>query len=255
MPQGWGDLFRPHNLVQLESDVIPSFLARQRWFARQGSADPEGASVEAHGEIARPAEDGAPSETYLATVVEVGFGAEDRQHYFLPLAQIWSPAETELRQGLAPVTLAELRQFRREGALSTPCRRTVSHWRSWMRSRARRRLPARPRRNPLRQDTELCAGGRAGTANGSPRSASSNRTARCFSTNTGCSSSTAALNPGRTRKSRCRGFWSSAPVLPTRRRRWRRSSSRWTARAGRRQWRSAYCSALSAIRGTAGPRR
>src|SRR5207245_2805418 len=30
---------------------------------------------------------------------------------------IWSPAETELRQGLIPVTLAELRQFRKEGAL------------------------------------------------------------------------------------------------------------------------------------------
>ena len=30
---------------------------------------------------------------------------------------IWAPAETELRQGLAPVTLAELRQFRREGAI------------------------------------------------------------------------------------------------------------------------------------------
>jgi len=35
----------------------------------------------------------------------------------VPLAAIWSPAETELRQALTPVTLAELRQFRKEGVL------------------------------------------------------------------------------------------------------------------------------------------
>ena len=43
--------------------------------------------------------------------------ARGQQHYFLPLAALWPPAETELRQGLLQVTLAELRQFRREGAL------------------------------------------------------------------------------------------------------------------------------------------
>src|SRR4029077_17397759 len=41
----------------------------------------------------------------------------ERQRYFLPLAAIWSSADTEARQSLVPVTLAELRQFRREGAL------------------------------------------------------------------------------------------------------------------------------------------
>ena len=37
--------------------------------------------------------------------------------YFAPCAAVWSPSESDLRQGLAPVTLAELRQFRREGAV------------------------------------------------------------------------------------------------------------------------------------------
>ena len=32
MPHGWGDLFTRHNLPQLERDVIPAFLPRQRWF-------------------------------------------------------------------------------------------------------------------------------------------------------------------------------------------------------------------------------
>ncbi len=116
MPQGWADLFRPHNLVQLENEVIPGFLARQRWFAAKDQRIRK-VSVEARGEIARPAEDGAAAESFLASVVEVALGEGNRQHYFLPFAQVWSPAETDLRQGLVPVTLAELRQFRREGAL------------------------------------------------------------------------------------------------------------------------------------------
>ncbi len=116
MPQGWTDLFRPHNLVQLEGEVIPSFLTRQRWFAAKDRRIRK-VSVAARGEIARPVEGGAATETVLATVVEVMLGEDDRQRYFVPLAQAWSPAETELRQGLVPVTLAELRQFRREGAL------------------------------------------------------------------------------------------------------------------------------------------
>ncbi len=116
MPQGWADLFRPHNLVQLESDVLPTFLARQRWFAAKDQRIRK-VSVEARGEIARPAEDGVAAESYLVTVIEVGLGGDLQQHYFLPLAQIWSPSETDLRQGLVPVTLAEMRQFRREGGV------------------------------------------------------------------------------------------------------------------------------------------
>ncbi len=42
---------------------------------------------------------------------------DSRQRYFLPLAAIWSAAESEVRQGLLPVTLAELRQLRKEGVL------------------------------------------------------------------------------------------------------------------------------------------
>ncbi len=117
MPQGWPDLFRQHNLVQLEGEAMPGFLARQRWFAAKDRRLRE-VRVATRGEIVRAPEDGAPPETYLATVADVGFrGDEVPQHYFLPLAQIWSPAETELRQGLVAVTLAELRQFRREGAV------------------------------------------------------------------------------------------------------------------------------------------
>jgi len=116
MPRGWSDLFRQHNLPQLENDVVPAFLPRQRWFGEKDQRI-KGASVRARGEIARQFEDGSGSETFLAQVVEAQLAGGGRPLYFLPLAAIWSPAETELRQGLAPVTLAEMRQSRKEGAL------------------------------------------------------------------------------------------------------------------------------------------
>jgi maltose alpha-D-glucosyltransferase/alpha-amylase len=117
MPRGgWPDLLREHNLVQLERDVIPSFLPRQRWF---GAKDQKikAAHVIARGEIVRPAEDGSGSESFATGVVEVELVKGERQRYFIPLAAIWSSAETELRQSLVPVTFAEVRQSRREGAL------------------------------------------------------------------------------------------------------------------------------------------
>jgi maltose alpha-D-glucosyltransferase/alpha-amylase len=115
-PHGWPDLFRQHNLPQLESEVIPSFLPRQRWFGQKDQRI-KGARVRARGEIARQLEDGKGSEAFLAELVELQLVGGGNPRYFLPLAAIWSPEETELRQGLVPVTLAELRQFRKEGAL------------------------------------------------------------------------------------------------------------------------------------------
>jgi maltose alpha-D-glucosyltransferase/alpha-amylase len=116
MPQGWPDMFRPHNLQQLERDIVPAFLPRQRWFAAKDQRIAR-AMVRAQGEVVRPPQGDAPGETYLASVVEIGLRDGGRQFYFLPCAAVWSPAESDLRQSLAPVTFAELRQFRREGAL------------------------------------------------------------------------------------------------------------------------------------------
>ena len=116
LPYGWPDLFRQPNLAQLESDVIPGFFPRQRWFAAKDQRV-KSATVLAHGEVARPVEEGSGSEKFLVEVVEAQLGRGERQRYFLPLATVWSSADTELRQGLIPATLAELRQYRREGAL------------------------------------------------------------------------------------------------------------------------------------------
>ena len=116
MPRNWADLFRQHTQPQLENEAIPAFLPRQRWFGEKDQRI-KAASVRAHGEIVRQFEDGSGSEAFLAAVVEAQLAAGARPRYFLPLTAVWSPAETELRQGLIPVTLAELRQSRTEGAL------------------------------------------------------------------------------------------------------------------------------------------
>ena len=117
MPQGWADLFNGHNLPQLERDVIPVFLPRQRWFGAKDQRVQAGWLL-AHSEITAPP-DSAESRpvSFLAGIVEAQFAGGDRNRYFLPLGALWSPDGSEPRQGLIPATLAELRQSRREGAL------------------------------------------------------------------------------------------------------------------------------------------
>jgi maltose alpha-D-glucosyltransferase/alpha-amylase len=118
MPHGWADLFGRHNLPQLERDVIPGFLPRQRWFAAKDRRV-EAAWILAHGEVAAPSADDDSGEagTYLITVVQAQLANDQPQIYMLPLAAVWGPSGSETRQNLLPATLAELRQSRREGAL------------------------------------------------------------------------------------------------------------------------------------------
>jgi maltose alpha-D-glucosyltransferase/alpha-amylase len=115
MPYGWADLFDRHNLPQLERDVIPGFLPRQRWFAAKDRQVQAG-WVLARAELPVPATEPAPG-SFLVQIVQAQLADADPQVYVLPLAAVWSPAGSELRNTLLPVTLAELRQSRREGAL------------------------------------------------------------------------------------------------------------------------------------------
>lgn len=119
MPQGWSDLFGRHNRPQLEREVLPAFLPRQRWFAAKDQRL-QSVAVAAYGEIAPPPEEAGDLRpgSFLLQLVEAGLAGGERQQYLLPLACVWSPAGSELRQSLLPATLAELRQSRREGALA-----------------------------------------------------------------------------------------------------------------------------------------
>jgi maltose alpha-D-glucosyltransferase / alpha-amylase len=117
MPQGWSDLFSRHNLPQLERDVIPSFLPRQRWFAAKDRKIEAGWLL-AHSDIVAPSEVADPRPaSFLMGIVEAQLAGGERQRYFLPFAAVWSASGSEQRHALASATMAELRQFRREGAL------------------------------------------------------------------------------------------------------------------------------------------
>ena len=119
LPRGWADLFGSHNRAQLERDVVAGFLPRQRWF---GAKDRKvlSAALLAQGEIAALPDEGNGAdrpETFLLQLIEAHLAGGERQRYFLPLAAVWSSSDSRMREPLMPVTLAELRQSRREGAL------------------------------------------------------------------------------------------------------------------------------------------
>jgi maltose alpha-D-glucosyltransferase/alpha-amylase len=102
VPKGWQDLLDRHNRPQLERDVLPPFLRRQRWFAGKDRrlAGVTMAAADALGEI----EDGV-----ALAIAEAHFVDGETQRYVLPLAAEWAgePAER----------IANLRKFRRSGAL------------------------------------------------------------------------------------------------------------------------------------------
>jgi maltose alpha-D-glucosyltransferase/alpha-amylase len=110
VPRGWQNLFDRHNRPQLEGEILPAFLAGQRWFAAK---DQRVAATR----ITASSELGPPGEGALLTTVEAELGDGTRQSYFLPLAVSWEPEGSEARQALLPATLAHLRQFRRSGIL------------------------------------------------------------------------------------------------------------------------------------------
>src|SRR6202040_2286377 len=93
MPHGWADLFGRHNLPQLERDVIPGFLPRQRWFAAK-DRKLEAAWLLAYGEIpAAPAAEAGSgaADTFLIEIVQAQLAGGEPQLYLLPLAAVWAP--------------------------------------------------------------------------------------------------------------------------------------------------------------------
>ncbi len=113
MPEdGWSGPFNHHNRQLVESEVLPTYLPRQRWFAGKG------------GRIAKTTVDaaamlpGAGKETgWPLSVIDVGLRDGEHQRYFLPLALTWEEDESERRKALLPCTLAQARRGRREGAI------------------------------------------------------------------------------------------------------------------------------------------
>jgi maltose alpha-D-glucosyltransferase/alpha-amylase len=115
---GWNSLFRDRVVpwriglaertrAQFEGDVLPGYLARQRWSA----------TAEGHRGTLRVVDDAClngPATDWLLTLIE-----DDRQcRYFMPLALAWEERDEERVKLLAPATLAKVRQQASVGVLA-----------------------------------------------------------------------------------------------------------------------------------------
>ncbi|MBV9521719.1 MAG: putative maltokinase [Alphaproteobacteria bacterium] len=107
LPRGWADLLDRHNRPQFEADVLPAYIAAQRWFAGKDQAL-RAVSVEAVAELP------GVGDGWLLAFLETRLGNAVRQNYFLPLALLW---EGDGDTGPSPQKLAEARRFRRNGAV------------------------------------------------------------------------------------------------------------------------------------------
>ncbi len=106
LPDGWRSLLGRHNRRQLESEVLPAFLAKQRWFGAK-ERKIERVTVAAAADL-----DGA-----FLTMVEVAIAGGSRQFYSLPLALRWEAPDNDVLAPLVPATLARARRARAEGAI------------------------------------------------------------------------------------------------------------------------------------------
>ena len=119
---GWQSLFRDRVVpwrialsekvrAQLERDLLPAFVAGQRWYAAKGETLQRVALVD-HVEWGK-----APS-SWLITLASAEGAAGEPQTYLLPLALIWEDAPEERMRAVQDATIARVRQQSRVGVLA-----------------------------------------------------------------------------------------------------------------------------------------
>ena len=117
---GWNTFFRDRVVpwrigmaervrAALETDALPRFLARQRWYAGKGEAIAQ-ASLTEHVEIV------TGDHQALLAVVDIP-GAEEAARYFVPLTLAWEQEEERMR-ALQPAMVARVRQQANVGVLA-----------------------------------------------------------------------------------------------------------------------------------------
>jgi maltose alpha-D-glucosyltransferase/alpha-amylase len=95
---------------QLERDVLPAFLAAQRWFAGKGTTPARTTVVEQnewHGDDGR----------WLLALLRAEMSADDTHFYALPFSLAWEDREYDLIQSLRHATVARVRQRARMGVI------------------------------------------------------------------------------------------------------------------------------------------
>jgi maltose alpha-D-glucosyltransferase / alpha-amylase len=117
---GWSSFFRDRVVpwrirmaektgVQLEAEVLPRFIEKQRWYAAKGVPIARARLVDhAMWQVGK--------HNWLVPLVEVE-GPPDRATYLVPLALAWEDGEDERLRGLAPATIAKVRQQANVGVL------------------------------------------------------------------------------------------------------------------------------------------
>ena len=118
---GWSSFFRDRVVpwrirmaektgTQLETQVLPRYIEKQRWYAAKGEPIKRA-------RFADHALWQLDNHTWLIALVEVE-GAAERATYLMPLALAWEDGEEERLRGLAPVTIAKVRQQANVGVLA-----------------------------------------------------------------------------------------------------------------------------------------
>ncbi|HTH96696.1 MAG TPA: maltose alpha-D-glucosyltransferase [Stellaceae bacterium] len=114
-PNGWSDVLTGRTARVMETDVLPIYMPLQRWY---GAKDQRMTTARILGAAeVRPTHGGDAPDGWALALAEVHFRDAAPQRYLLPLGLAWGPTNTEPRLGLLRRTLADVRRFRREGAL------------------------------------------------------------------------------------------------------------------------------------------
>ena len=105
---GLGRILEGRERRQLEEDVLPGFLQRQRWF---GAKD-EAIRSARFAEVAHFGD-----ERSLLSIVDVDFAAAAPQRYLIPIAALWGEDNVSFGAAKLAVTLARVRKGPQLGAL------------------------------------------------------------------------------------------------------------------------------------------
>ena len=98
MPHGWARPVRPAQSAAARTRCDPRLSAAPALVRGQGPAAAVGARA-GRGEIAAPrGRRRRPPGSFCCGIVEAQLADGERQRYFLPLAAVWAPAGSELRQ-------------------------------------------------------------------------------------------------------------------------------------------------------------
>ena len=113
-------------LLRLEAELVPQFMAAQRWYAGKdaAAADPERATSAAEAASAGQGQAGARAKLVRQTEWSMEGGSAllalfdvDSMRYFVPLSLIWEDSDRDASRIPGPSVLAKVRQQARVGLL------------------------------------------------------------------------------------------------------------------------------------------